>query len=519
MLFSELLADAQRGPGGSPAAEDPPPPASGQVKRLRGEAEVRRVVTDSRRVQRGDCFVAVRGTAADGHQYIPAAAANGCSAVVCEDASAVPDGLACAVVADTRVLAGRLAQAILDWPCRKLTAVGVTGTNGKTTFTYLLRHILESAGRKVALVGTIAYQGLGGESIPAHNTTPGPLELADLMAQAVSTGATHLVMEVSSHALEQHRVEGVEFRVGVFTNLTGDHLDYHGTMENYLRAKQRLFQSLLPGTFAVLNRDDRASELMAKATRAKLIWYGLGSPIPRYRDWGPLSPAADVFGRIAQVDGGGTRFLLNCAGREVPVQTRLVGRHNVSNCLASAAAALALGVEIETAARALGEVAHVPGRLQAVASTAPFRVLVDYAHTDDALANVLSALRPVTRGKLILVFGCGGDRDRTKRPRMARVAEKWADAIVVTSDNPRSEPPLAIIEEVLTGFSHAGREKVRVEEDRRLAIAAAIASAAADDVVLVAGKGHENYQVVGPRRIHFDDVETVEELLRQRGWM
>ena len=487
MRFSELCASAL-----------------GDDVRPIGQAEVRRVVLDSRRAQPGDCFVAVRGTAADGHRYIAPAVAAGCTAVVCEEPSAVPEGVACAVVADARQAAGRLAQAIHHWPARRLKIVGVTGTNGKTTFTYLLRAILSAAGCRTGLVGTIAYETLD-RSEPAGTTTPGPVELAEMMSRLLAAGGTHLVMELSSHALDQGRTAGIEPDVGVFTNLSGDHLDYHGTMERYLASKRRLFEELRPGAWAVLNRDDPRSEELASATRASVLWYG-------------LSPAADVYGRIGSLEISGSRFALCRERTEVGVRTPLIGRHNVVNCLAAAAAASVLGVDLQTVAAALARFTHVPGRLQRVEGAAGgFEVLVDYAHTDDALHNVLSALRPVTRGRLIVVFGCGGDRDRSKRPRMARAAEMWADEIVVTSDNPRSEPPEAIIEEILAGFSQAARAGAHVQPDRRRAIAQALRIARAGDVVLIAGKGHETYQVIGDRRVHFDDVETAGELLRELG--
>ncbi len=481
MRFSQLCADAGLG---------------GTIQL--GDTEVRNVVTDSRRVGEGDCFVAVPGPNTDGHRYIASAVSAGCAAVVCEDASEVPSGIALAVVDDSRPVAGPLAQASMGWPCRKLTIAGVTGTNGKTTIIHLLRHILDLAGMKTAMIGTVSYETIAHRT-PARTTTPGAVELAEMMAEIVEAGGTHLVMEASSHALDQRRTEGIDFDVAVFTNLSGDHLDYHGSMENYLAAKRRLFETLGPDARAVLNRDEDYSEQMASAVSAKIVWYG-------------LSNASDVSGRIDNIDITGSSFLLRIAGGERDVQTGLIGRHNVYNCLAAAAAAGAMGVEMKTIVEALGQVSFVPGRLQRIEAGAPFDVLVDYAHTDDALDKVLSALRPVTTGKLIVVFGCGGDRDRSKRPRMANAAERWADTVIVTSDNPRNEEPTAIIDEIMTGFSTSGREKVITEPDRRSAIAEAISIARAGDVVLIAGKGHENYQVIGDERIHFDDVEIVKEM-------
>lgn len=487
MRFSNLLAQA-----GLKAAT------------LKGDAEVIDVVADSRRCRAGSCFVAVRGNAADGHGFIQAAVAAGAGAVVCEDAAGVPPDVATAVVADTRLAVARLSQASRGWPGRKLTCLAVTGTNGKSTVAHLVREILLAAGFSPALLGTITYE-TGKRSIAAVNTTPDPVILAELMDEMVTDGRTHLVMETSSHAMDQRRTEGLEFRVAIFTNLSGDHLDYHGTMEAYARAKERLFAGLAPDALAVINRDDQAGEQMASASPGPVCWYG-------------LSPAADIWATIDRIDAGGTDFTIVRGERRIAVRTPLIGRHNIYNCLAAVGAcSQGLGLDMETVARTLETVRNVPGRLQRVEVDAPFSVFVDYAHTDDALVNVLNALRPVTRNKLTVVFGCGGDRDRTKRPRMGAVAEKHADQIIITSDNPRSEDPAAIIEEIRAGLGSAGAGKVAVECDRAAAIGLAIEGAAAGDVVLIAGKGHENYQVIGDKRIHFDDVEVAADMMRRRG--
>jgi len=467
-----------------------------------GDAEVTDVVADSRRCRAGCCFVAVRGTGRDGHAYIPSAVEAGAVAVVCQDPSAVPEGLAWAVVEDTRVAAARLAQAIHGWPVRRLTCVGITGTNGKTTVAHLIRAILTAAGQSPALLGTIGYE-TGRRSLEAHTTTPDPITLAELAAEMAADGRTHLVMEASSHALDQRRIAGVEFQVGIFTNLSGDHLDYHHTMTEYQAAKRRLFEELAPEAVAVVNRDDPAGPDMAAATKGRVCWYG-------------LSPAADLWPRIERIDSSGTDFTFLCGSEKVPAHTPLIGRHNVLNCLAAALACKEMGVGLPVAAEALGTVRYIPGRLQRVEAGAPFATFVDYAHTDDALRNVLSSLRPVTSGRLLVVFGCGGDRDRTKRPRMARVAEELADEVVITSDNPRSEEPEAIIEEVRAGLSAGGRLRATVEPDRRKAIELAVRLAGPGDVVLIAGKGHETVQILGDRRIHFDDVEVAAEAIRNR---
>ena len=473
------------------------------ARRRGGDPEVTHVVADSRRVGVGSCYVAIRGTAVDGHGYIPAAVEADAAAIVCEDDSAAGAAGAVAVVADTREAVGRLAQAIRGWPGREMVNIGVTGTNGKTTVTYLIAAILESAGFAPAVMGTIQYQ-TGRRAVPASTTTPDPIEMADLAAEMLSSGRTHLVMEASSHALDQRRTSGLEFQVAVFTNLTGDHMDYHKTVEHYLASKRRLFEGLSGESVAVVNRDDPAGEKMVRDTAAVVRWYG-------------LSAASDLRGRVDRIDPGGTAFALIEGDREVPVATPLIGRHNVMNCLAAAAACRAVGIELDRIAAALATVHRIPGRLERVPGDAPYEVFVDYAHTDDALRNVLESLLPIRRnGRVTVVFGCGGDRDRSKRPRMARVAADLADRIVVTSDNPRTERPAAIIDEIIAGLDEAGRRKTDIEPDRRRAIGMAIDQAGPGDVVLIAGKGHEAYQIIGDQRIEFDDVTVAAEAIRRR---
>jgi len=445
----------------------------------------------------------VRGPDVDGHAHIGSAVSAGAVAVVCEDTSSVPAGVPCAVVNDTREALGRLAQAAVGWPVRRLVNVAVTGTNGKTTVTRLIREILSAAGRPCGSVGTIGYD-TGRQSLPAVTTTPGAVELAALAADMVAAGRTHLVMETSSHALDQRRTAGINFQVAVLTNVSGDHIDYHKTMSAYVAAKRQLFEALRPGAAAVINRDDALADQFARATKARVRWYGLDA-------------GAELRGKVERMDATGTDFCMSAGDEEVAVTTALIGRHNVSNCLAAAGAAAALGVDLATIAAATARVRCVPGRLELVDADAPYKVFVDYAHTDDALANVLGSLAPIAAGaKLIVVFGCGGDRDRTKRPRMAEVAQKHASHIVVTSDNPRSEEPGAIIDEILTGLDASGRSKTQVEPDRRSGIELAVSMAAGGDVVLIAGKGHETYQVIGERRIHFDDVEVAREAIARR---
>lgn len=473
-----------------------------------GDADVEFVCSDSRLCASGGCFVAVKGRSCDGGDFIPEALQAGAGAIVCENENSIPRNwrgkAACAVIEDTQQAAGFLAQAIEGFPARKLTCLGVTGTNGKSTVTHLIHSILNAAGLKAGMLGTVSYETVG-RSIPAKMTTPDPVALAGMCAEMVNAGATHLVMEASSHALDQKRTAGIDFTVGIYTNLSGDHLDYHGTMENYLAAKCRLFESLSPQGIAVINRDDRYADKIIAATKATVRTYG-------------LNPLADIQGRIHRIDAEGTDFYIISKGRIFPVHTPLIGRHNVFNALAAACAVNALGVEPGQIAELLGKIQTIPGRLERVETNGRFQVFVDYAHTDDAMRNVLGSLRPISQGRLVVVFGCGGDRDKSKRPRMAQVAQEFADSIVVTSDNPRNESPQQIIDEILAGFFSAGSGgDVRVEPDRAKAIALAIGGALSGDIIVIAGKGHETYQIASGRRTHFDDAEVARQCIAGSG--
>jgi len=485
MLFSELLGDA------------------GLLVPIIGtDVEVVDIQRDARRCGKNSCFVAVPGRLTDGHQYINDAIAAGASAVVCERQTAMGQSLGVALVEDTHEVLGLLCQACRCWPVRKLRCIGITGTNGKTTVAHLTKAILEAAGLRPALISTVVPSS--GKSAGGPATTPDAVALAEMTEEMVSTGRTHLVMEVSSHALDQRRTAGVDFEVAAFTNLSGDHLDYHGDMKTYLAAKLLLFGGLQRESTAVINRDDAHWQEVAESTKARVVLYSLKS-------------SAELRGEISQMDPSGSQFTL-IAGRErVEVRTPLIGVHNVQNCLAAASSALAMGTHLSLIADALRRIQTVPGRLERVPASAPYSVYVDYAHTDDALRNVLLALRPVTRGRIVLAFGCGGDRDVTKRPRMAAVAEDLADRIVVTSDNPRSERPSDIVDDILAGLSIAGRAKCDVECDRAAAIEIAVGQARPGDVVLIAGKGHEKCQIIGDQRIDFDDVCVAAEAMRKFG--
>ncbi len=456
---------------------------------------------DSRRVENQSLFVAVDGTVNDGHRFITQAIDHGATAVVLSDPNKCDERVPNIVVTNTRQTLAKLAATHSGLTALQekgeLRVIAVTGTNGKSTTGHLIRNVLQEAGHPTALLGTIEYD-LVGRQCDAPWTTPPPIQLAQFLVEAHQHGARYVVMEASSHALDQHRTDGVIFDAAVFTNLSGDHLDYHKDIDSYFRAKKRLFDDLPESSYAVINADDLRRREIVSDCNARVVSFGIEQP-------------ADVRATQIRSDIQGRRFTLNLAGNQGPVCLPLIGRHNISNALAAAATAMALGVAPETIRKALEGARTIPGRLQRAEPTGmSCSVFVDYAHTDDALENVLTALRPLTRGKLWCVFGCGGDRDRSKRPRMASVAVRHADRVVVTSDNPRTEDPMTIINDVFAGLD-GNLKRVTIEKDRLRAIHATLQSADRDDVVLIAGTGHEDYQIVGTERLHFDDIEAVEE--------
>jgi UDP-N-acetylmuramoyl-L-alanyl-D-glutamate--2,6-diaminopimelate ligase len=476
---------------------DPQPACSGIPN-----VEITGVCEDSRRIAPGQIFIARPGSKADGQQFMADAHARGAVAAIVQ--KKVPKApLPQIVVAEPGIAASILANAFHQHPSYMVRTLGVTGTNGKTTTTYIVRHLLAKVGVRCGLIGTVEVDD-GRTRREASMTTPAACDIAELLANMRDRGCRAAVMEASSHALDQGRVAGVPFIGAAFTNLTGDHLDYHKTMDNYAAAKAKLFGLLDPEGVAVINADDAYSKRMIEACAARIIRYGFGKD-------------ADYRAKDVEISAGGTSFCLQTLDGREKVQMQLIGRHNIENVLAaSALVGEVFGLSVQQIAAGLRDAQGAPGRLQAVRSGQPFAVLVDYAHTDDALENVLSALRPLTRGKLRVLFGCGGDRDRTKRPRMARTAERWADAVYVTSDNPRTEDPQDILNEILGGFTTQGRAKVTVEGDRRYAIERVLRDAEPDDVVLLAGKGHENYQIIGSEKRHFDDVEEATNVLSRQ---
>jgi len=463
------------------------------------DLEISGVEEDSRRVTPGCLFIARGGTKTDGAKYAQDAAARGAAAMLVQ--AALP-GLKVPqiIVADPAALIAPLAHRFFGDPSKTLRVLGVTGTNGKTTTAYLVRHLLARQGIKCGMIGTVEIDD-GQQRVEAQMTTPSPVDVARLMARMLQNGCQACAIEVSSHALAQDRVAGVNIAAGAFTNLTGDHLDYHQTMENYAAAKARLFEMLPAGAPAIVNARDSWSPRMLRKTQGKKLQFGIDQP-------------ADYQASGANITAKGATFHLMTPRGEADVAMRLIGRHNIENALTAASLVMeTFGLEASAIAEGLRDALGAPGRLQVVSAGQPYAVLVDYAHTHDALENVLAALRPLTKGRLMLLFGCGGDRDRTKRPKMAAVAERLADVIHVTSDNPRTEDPRQIISEIMAGFTPAAKERVRVCADRREAIRDILGEAQEDDVVLLAGKGHENYQILGTTKHHFDDVEEATRVI------
>jgi UDP-N-acetylmuramoyl-L-alanyl-D-glutamate--2,6-diaminopimelate ligase len=474
-----------------------------------GNPDISAVEYDSRRVTPGTLFVAMRGESSDGNRFIEQAIAAGAVAVV-TDSDREPAG-----VAWTRVPHGRRALATLSanfygQPARKLGITGITGTNGKSTTAFVVEAILRAAGRSGALVGTIEYH-VAGKVLPAPHTTPESLDLQRLFCETVATGGTEVVMEVSSHALAQGRTFGIPFDVAVFTNLTRDHLDYHKSMDEYFEAKKILFagSGSPPPRVAVLNADDEHAMKLAEFSRSQ------GSEVFTY-GWSK----GDFHAAKVEIAPRGTRFQLNSPRGSVAISSPLIGRVNVYNIVAAGAAAVARGCSLQSVADGVAALKAVPGRFERVDCGQPFTVVVDYAHTDDALRNLTSLAREFVKqnsGRVITVFGCGGDRDRTKRPLMGEAAGKGSDFVVLTSDNPRSEDPLAIINDAVVGLQRSGA-RYKTEPDRRAAIALAIGEARSGDIVLIAGKGHEKVQISRAGTLPFDDREVAAEVLRELGY-
>ena len=468
------------------------------------DREITTLAYDSRRVKPGSLFVALRGEKVDGSQFVELAIAAGAEAVVSETAE-FRTRATNVIVADARVALADLAAAFYQHPARALKIAGVTGTNGKTTTAFLLKHICEATMHRCGLIGTVRYE-VGDRILPAARTTPESLDLHDLLWQMRSAGCKAVAMEVSSHALMQERVRGVEFDAAIFTNLTQDHLDYHKTMDAYFEAKARLFSGLAQQTRkqgkAVINLDDRYGALLVSrfGKEIPVITYGVGVQ-------------ADFRASNVRIDFSGTSYQLDAGGKSYLVRLPQIGQFNVYNSLAALAGAHALGVDVRSGVLALANATAVPGRLEAVPAQRKFRVFVDYAHTDDALQNVIKTCRELNPARIIVVFGCGGSRDKTKRPRMGAVVDQHADFAIVTSDNPRKEKPEDIIEDIKPGMKRGNYEVI---VDRKGAIFRAIAMAEPRDIILIAGKGHETYQEFADHTAPFDDVAVARQALEAK---
>jgi len=497
MTVGELLRTLDRVPG----LTSSPRPGSGAAL----DAPCTGVTHDSRRVGRGAIFVALVGLKANGAVFAPQAIASGASAIVAESPAPAGASVPWIVVNDARLALAWLSAEFFHHPSREMTVVGITGTNGKTTSSYLVSAILDAAGIQCGLMGTVTYR-IGDRGFDATRTTPEAPDLQAFMRDMVAGSCGACVMEVSSHALALKRVDGIQFAAAVFTNLTRDHLDFHADMENYFAAKRRLFEMLPADAPALINVDDpRGASLVEVVKRP--VTYAISKP-------------ADVSPGPLSYSLAGLDFEIRTPRGGMHIRSRLVGKPNVYNILAAVGTALELGVPVEAIEEGLQRLPGVPGRFEVVSSAADdVTVVVDYAHTDDALRNLLETARPMATRRLITVFGAGGDRDRTKRPLMGMVAARLSDVVVITSDNPRSEDPERIIEEVKRGADAETRQSnasIVTEVDRRDAILQAVSGASPGDVVLIAGKGHEKYQEIGGRRLAFDDIEVAREALEAR---
>jgi UDP-N-acetylmuramoyl-L-alanyl-D-glutamate--2,6-diaminopimelate ligase len=504
-MLHELLTDLR----------EPPSAAEGDLN-----VDVASLATDSRAVRPGALFFALPGARTDGRRFVSQALERGAVAVAAPDLLDAPSGVARIALPSIERSLGEIAARFYDHPTRKLFLLGVTGTNGKTTVTHLLEAIWKRAGFRPGLIGTIYYR-LGEQAWPAPLTTPQAVELQRLLAQMVEAGATHVVMEVSSHALALERVSACDWNGALFTNLTRDHLDFHRDMENYFAAKQRLFAELLPRSakhdrFAVVNRDDPFGRRVIETARDRVVTFGHGDDA----DVAPLEVERSLAGLKGEI---------RIRDERIPISSTLVGDAHLENILAAAAAAWAQGIPRAAIAEGIAQCRGIPGRMERVDDGGPFAVLVDYAHTPDALERAVRILRGIAEGRLIVVFGCGGDRDRGKRPLMGEATARIADIVIATSDNPRSEDPLKILHEIERGIVEAGLDPIQesaarredasgylVIPDRRRAIHLAIEIARPSDVVLIAGKGHETYQIVGAERHPFDDREEARQSLRER---
>jgi UDP-N-acetylmuramoyl-L-alanyl-D-glutamate--2,6-diaminopimelate ligase len=466
------------------------------VNRGSTDLAINKVEYDSRKIEAGDVFVCIEGFSVDGHKYAEAAVQKGATAVVCQKKVEVPENCTIITVEDSRKALALISANSYGKPAAQLKLIGITGTNGKTTSTYMMKSILEEAGYKVGIIGTIANY-IGDRKIPADRTTPESLELHEMFKDMVEEGVQYCVMEVSSHSLSLSRVYGLKFAEGIFSNLTRDHLDFHKTFENYYEAKRLLFKN---SETSIINLDDEYGRRIIEDTEGRKVTYAIES-------------IGDVSASKVMMHSRGIDFEINYKGESISVNLKIPGKYNVYNALCSAAACLNEGIAPEIIKRGLEQV-QVPGRCEIVTKdyNLGFEVIVDYAHTPDGLENILKTAREFTEKRLIAVFGCGGDRDRTKRPIMGRIGSDLSDLVLITSDNPRTEDPLSIINEIKTGIN---KENYILIENRREAIKKAIQIAEEGDVIVIAGKGHEDYQILKDKTIHFDEREIIKEIIEE----
>lgn len=462
------------------------------------EQTVDEVIYDSRIKTKQGLFIAIEGFKVDGHQFIEKALQNGAKTIVVQKAPEnFYEGVTVIKVQDTRAAMAIIACNRYHNPSEKFELIGVTGTNGKTSITFLLGQVLEAYEKKIGVIGTIENR-IGDRILKAERTTPEAIDLQSLFSKMVENHIDYALMEVSSHALALHRVDGSKFRMGIFTNLTQDHLDFHKTMQEYANAKEKLFVMCKE---AIINLDSEYGEQMCKAATGKCITYA-------------IDKKADYMAKNIHMEAAGVSFTLQIVDKEYKVQVPIPGRFTVYNTLAVIAAATTLGIPIDFICTSLKSVRGVPGRVQSFSSTKGYTVLVDYAHTPDGLENVLSSIKQFATGKIFTVFGCGGDRDKTKRPLMGSIAATYSDEVIITSDNPRTEDPIQILKDIEVGVKEKTNQ-YHVIEDRRAAIEYALKLAAKGDIILVAGKGHENYQILKDRIIHFDDCEIVTSYIQE----
>jgi UDP-N-acetylmuramoyl-L-alanyl-D-glutamate--2,6-diaminopimelate ligase len=461
------------------------------------DLEIAGITHDSRKVRPGYLFVAIKGYNANGHDFIEKSLEHGAVAVVSEKKLRLDPNIPQIIVRSSRKALSSLSCCFYNDPSKKIDVIGITGTNGKTTSAFLTKSIIESAGYETGLIGTIKYQ-IGKKIIPANETTPESIELQSFIAEMVASNIKFAVMEVSSHSAAQHRIDDISFKTAVFTNISAEHMDYHETIQNYKGAKARLFEFLKKDSFAILNADDEFGKYFAGRTRAQILWFGIKSN-------------ADVEARICDESINNTMIKLSYSGKEIDINMPLIGQHNVYNALASAASALSLGFELEAVKHGIETAPVVPGRLESIPCKYGFRVFLDYAHTPNALETVLHTLKNLAKRRIILVFGCGGDRDKEKRPKMGKIADENSDIFWITNDNPRSEDPMSIIEDIKANI-RSGRT-FHVQPDRYKAIGEALAEAKNGDLVLIAGKGHEKKQIFKDIIIPFDDKDVVKKML------